>query len=316
MATKPLTLFFIEVSCMQIAFLVLPDCLIVILGWILYNKLHFSKEFFSGLEKLVYFILFPALLVRSIASTPMSLATTGNFLLATLALAIMGSLCVWLAKPVLKPRPIALASVGQCAYRFNTYIGLSLAPSLAGQAGLASMAVIVGFAIPFVNILAVKSLASHQGSNLFKEILKNPLVLATFAGLLLNFSGIILPSVLDTTLNKLGTSSIPLGLLCVGASLSLQGGSRDGKLVGWILAIRLGLMPVFAMAIAFALDFSIIDTQMFVLFAALPTASAAFILATRMGGDGRLVAFTISAGTILSVLTIPFWVYITQQLFN
>ena len=302
---------------MQIALLVLPDCLIVILGWVLYNKLHFSKEFFSGLEKLVYFILFPALLVRSIASTPMSLATTGNFLLATIILALLGSFCVWLAKPVLKPRPIALASVGQCAYRFNTYIGLSLAPSLAGQAGLATMAVIVGFAIPFVNILAVKSLASHQeGSNLFKEILKNPLVMGTFLGLLLNFSGISLPSFMDVTLAKLGNSSIPLGLLCVGASLSLQGGSRDGKLVAWILSIRLALMPVFAMAIATLLGFSSADTLMFVLFAALPTASAAYILAIRMGGDGRVVAFTISAGTILSVLTIPFWVYVTQQLFH
>ena len=44
-----------------------------------------------------------------------------------------------------------------------------------------------------------------------------------------------------------------------------------------------------------------------VLFAALPTASSAYILATRMGGDGRIVAWLISATTLGSMLTLPLW---------
>ncbi len=301
---------------MHVALLVIPDCLIVVLGWILLHKLKFSREFFTNTERLVYYILFPALLIQSISSTPISAGSAGRLLAVSLLLCLAGYLAAWLARPILKPRPIALASLAQCAYRFNTYIGFSLAAALAGSEGQAIMAVIVGFSVPVANILAVKSLARFQGANVWLEILKNPLVLATLTGLLLSFSGVGLEHTLAVTLSKLGNSSIPLGLLCVGASLSLGGASQDRGVITWILAIRLMLMPVFALALAMMLSLSPLETNILVLFAALPPASAAYILAARMGGDGRSVATAVSAGTVISVLTIPFWLFIGQKLVN
>ena len=301
---------------MHIALLVIPDCLIVALGWVLLHKLKFSREFFSNTERLVYYILFPALLVRSIAFTPISASSAGRLLAVSILLCLAGYLAAWLARPLLKPRPIALASLAQCAYRFNTYIGFSLAAALAGSEGQAIMAVLVGFSVPIANILAVKSLARFQGSNVWLEVLKNPLVLATLAGLALNFSGIGLGDTVNMTLSKMGNSAIPLGLLCVGASLSLEGGSQDRAVISWILGIRLMIMPVFAMILAFVLALSPLETSILILFAALPPASAAYILAARMGGDGRCVATAISIGTVLSVLTIPLWLFISQKLVN
>lgn len=301
---------------MELALLVLPDCLLVALGWLIHNRFAYSREFFAGLEKLVYFFLFPALMIRSLTLSPFSIATTSNFLLLCLALAVIGSLLAFLAKPILKPSPIALASSSQCAYRFNTYIGLSLAPSVAGPEGLAVMAILVGFSVPIVNIFAVKTLAKQQGSNLLMEIIKNPLVVSTFIGLTLNFAGIQLPSVIDTTFAKLSQSAIPLGLICVGAALMIRTGSQEGRLVAWIVTVRLFIMPLVGLALAFAFAMSPVQTQMIVLFTALPSASAAYILAVRMGGDGKIVASTISIGTILCVFTIPVWIYMTQLLFG
>ncbi|MGO1767521.1 MAG: AEC family transporter, partial [Advenella sp.] len=124
---------------MHIALLVIPDCLIVALGWVLLHKLKFSREFFSNTERLVYYILFPALLVQSIAFTPISASSAGRLLVVSILLALAGYLAAWLARPLLKPRAIALASLAQCAYRFNTYIGFSLAAALAGSEGQAIM---------------------------------------------------------------------------------------------------------------------------------------------------------------------------------
>lgn len=301
---------------MELALLVLPDCLLVALGWLIHNRFAYSREFFAGLEKLVYFFLFPALMIRSLTLSPFSLSTTSNFLVLCFALAVIGYLLAYLAKPLLKPAPIALASSSQCAYRFNTYIGLSLAPSVAGPEGLAVMAILVGFSVPIVNIFAVKSLATQQGSNLFKEVLKNPLVISTFIGLALNFSGIQLPGFLDVTLGKLAQSAIPLGLICVGAALMLRTGSQDGSLITWMVVVRLIMMPLIGLGLAFAFGMSPIQTQLIVLFTALPSASAAYILAVRMGGDGRIVASTISIGTICCILTIPMWIYITQLILD
>ena len=62
-----------------------------------------------------------------------------------------------------------------------------------------------------------------------------------------------------------------------------------------------------ALAVGSALGLSGLNYQVVVLFAALPTASSAYILAMRMGGDGRSVAWLISATTLGSMLTLPFW---------
>src|SRR5690606_37397430 len=182
---------------MHIALLVIPDCIIVALGWVLLHKLKFSQEFFTNTERLVYYILFPALLIQSIAHTPISPGSAGRLLAIAVILCLAGYLTAWLARPILQPRPIALASLAQCAYRFNTYVGFSLSAALAGSEGQTIMAVLVGFSVPIANVLAVKSLARFQGSNVWLEILKNPLVLATLAGLLLNFSGIGLDNTVD-----------------------------------------------------------------------------------------------------------------------
>src|SRR5690606_37638921 len=104
-------------------------------GWVLFHRLRFSSEFFHGAEQLVYFALFPALLFHSITQTPLSLSGTYTLLQASVGVMFFGVAAVWLAVPVLRPDPISHASVAQCGYRFNTYMGLSLAGGLAGPAG-------------------------------------------------------------------------------------------------------------------------------------------------------------------------------------
>jgi len=115
--------------------------------------------------------------------------------------------------------------------------------------------------------------------------------------------------VLDVTLGRLGACALAMGLLCVGATLSLQGGRSHAPLMTWIVASKLVFLPPIAMAVAWALDLPAGERLVLVLFSALPTASSAHVLAARMGGDGRLVAVTMSIGTLLSALTLPLWLH-------
>src|SRR5690606_7075315 len=279
---------------MSIIQLVLPDFLLIALGWALFHKLKFSSEFFRGAEQLVYFVLFPALLFHSITQTPLSLSGTYTLLQATVAVMTFGVAMAWLAVPALRPDPIAHASVAQCAYRFNTFMGLSLAGGLAGASGQTIMAVIVGFAVPISNVAAVHALARQNGGKIFKEILRNPFIIATVLALLCNMLGVPIPKPVDTVLGRLGACAIAIGLMCVGATLSLNGGKGAAKLMTWMLAVRLLVTPVAAIAIGWALDLSVVERQILLLFSALPTASSAYVLAARMGGNGQMVAVTMS----------------------
>lgn len=295
---------------MKIVALVLPDFLLIALGWALLHLLKYRVEFFNTAERLVYYILFPALLFGSIVRAPLSLGEASTLIGATAALMASGVALAWLVVPVLRPDPVVHASLAQCAYRFNTYMGLSLSLSLAGTAGQSIMAVIVGCAVPLGNIAAVSGLASRQDNRILAELLRNPLILATVAGLACNLMGYQPPGVVMDTFQRLGACALALGLICVGATLSLQGLGAAAKVMGWMIAVRLLAMPVAALLLTAVLPLSPMEKHMLLLFSTLPTASSTYILAVRMGGDGRSVAVTMSLGTILSAATIPLWLQI------
>lgn len=297
---------------MSVILLILPDFFLIALGWMLLHKWRFTPAFFRELEKLVYFILFPALLFQSITKTPISLGDAYVLLQATAALSGAGILLAWLAIPVLRPDVSAHASVSQTAYRFNTYIGLSIASSMGGSAQTI-MAILVGLAVPLVNMAAVHSLARQNGRILL-EIVRNPLILATSLGLFWNLASLPVPGPVNTSLTRLGACAIAIGLLCVGATLSLQATRGQARLVSWMIGVRLLIMPVIAIAIGFWLSLPMVERQVLLLFAALPTASSAHVLAARMGGQPQLVAITMSIGTVISAVTLPVWLMIGERL--
>ena len=111
-----------------------------------------------------------------------------------------------------------------------------------------------------------------------------------------HLAGLPVPGPVQLAFSRLGACALGIGLLCVGATLSLQGSRRAGALIGWSTAIKLLALPLAALAIAWVLDMSTLERQMLLVFAALPTASSAHVLAARMGADSRLVALTMSIG--------------------
>lgn len=297
---------------MSVILLILPDFLLIALGWMLLHKWRFKPEFFRELEKLVYYVLFPALLFQSITKTPISLGDALELLKATAALVGAGVILAWLARPVLRPDASAHASLSQTVYRFNTYLGLSLASGLGG-ATQTTMAILVGFAVPMVNVAAVHSLARKNG-RILTEIIRNPLILGTSVGLVWNLAGLPVPDLVHVTLERLGLCALAIGLLCVGAALSLQATRGQGPVVAWVVVARLLIMPIVAIVIGMWLDLSLVERQTLLLFASLPTATSAHVLAARMGGQPQLVAVTMSIGTILSAITIPVWLMIGANL--
>ncbi|MGB8301907.1 MAG: AEC family transporter, partial [Azonexus sp.] len=96
-------------------------------------------------------------------------------------------------------------------------------------------------------------------------------------------------------------------LITVGAALRLDGASTVRGISIWLLAVKLLALPLIAAGVGRLLGLDGLNYQVVVLFAALPTASSAYILAMRMGGDGRSVAWLISATTLGSMLTLPLW---------
>jgi len=292
---------------MQTVLLLLPDFALILLGAMLRRWMHLGDHFWNGVEKLVYFILFPALLVNAILRTTLDLGAAMP-LLATAFAAMFGGMLLALVPKLFTRMPaLTYASMFQCGYRFNSYIALAVAGMLFGSPGIATMGLIVGAAVPFANLASVWMLARHGNVGLWREVARNPLIWATATGFVLNLAGFVPPAPLQSFLGRLADASIALGLITVGAALRLDGTSGVRLFSGWLLAVKLLALPLIAVGVGSLLGLSGLYFQVVVLFAAMPTASSAYILAMRMGGDGRSVAWLISASTLAAMLTLPLW---------
>jgi malonate transporter len=291
---------------MSIATILFPDFALILIGLLLKRFTSWSNDFWTGLEKIVYYVLFPSLLFYSTARTSLDFASTSKLLQVTLITVIAGIALGWAGKPLFRAPHMVFESGVQTAFRFNSYIALAVASRLAGDQGTALVALMIGFAVPVCNVAAVHALA-HKSGGLAKELIQNPLLLATAGGTLFNLAGLHIPEVIGAILSRMGNASIALGLLAVGAGLRLSGLHASKSIAGHFLAVKLAASPLIAYLLARWWGLPPLQMQIAVMFFALPTASSCYVLTTRMGGNGPFVAFLISACTLISVVTLPFW---------
>lgn len=292
---------------MSNALLLLPDFLLIVVGFVVCRYTALNRPVWDAAERLVYYLLFPVLLFNSIVKSPLQPAQTASLALAgvgTVACGVVLALSIkrW---PGVDAR--LHASGAQTAFRFNSFIALALAERLGGPAGLAWMALIIALCVPLCNVAAVWPLARHGGHSYGRELLRNPLILSTVAGLVANLLGVKFPDAVATTLQRIGLAALPVGLMAVGAGLRLGGLKASPALATAFLSLRHAVLPLIAIGLAALLALGPEQRMIVIVFAALPTASSAYVLAARMGGDGAFVAGLVTVSTLLGMLSVPFW---------
>ncbi|MCX7240351.1 MAG: AEC family transporter [Burkholderiales bacterium] len=294
---------------MNFAQLLFPDFSLILCGYLLCRYTSLNRSVWEPVEALVYFFLFPVLLFQSIVHNPLDLRAAAHLMGAGWALGLCGIALAY----VLPHLPILgrwidrrdHASSAQVAFRFNSFIGLALADRLAGPVGLQWIAVLIGVCVPLFNMGAVWPMVRHAERGFVRELVRNPLIIATASGLVVNLLGYTIPAWLEPTVSRIGAASLALGLMSAGAGMRLGTLARGKVLAVSVLAIRHLLLPLVAWGVAqvFALD----PTQSAILlaFSALPTASSCYVLAARMGYDGAYVAGLVTLSTLLGMLSLP-----------
>ncbi len=292
---------------MSDALLLLPDFVLIVCGFLICRFTPMGRPIWDSAERLVYYLLFPALLFTAIVRNPLALGTALPLAGSALAVVAAGVLMAYALRVFPGVDARLHASGAQTAFRFNSYVALALSERLAGGAGVAWMALLVSVCVPLCNVAAVWPLARHGGHGYARELVRNPLILATASGLVFNLLGLKLPELLNTTLGRIGAAALPLGLMAVGAGLQL-GALREGpRLAAALLTIKHALMPALALALVLALGLPAGQQVVVVAFAAMPTASSAYVLAVRMGGHGGFTAGLVTVSTLIGMASLPLW---------
>ncbi len=274
-------------------------------GWV-------PDGFWPVVEKLVYYLFFPALLVHRVAGSDLiGLDVWPIFaaVWATILLFAAGALLLRRHLPVDGP---GFTSVFQGVVRFNTYVALAVPTALFGDPGTIIATMCVASGILLVNVICVMVLVAFgtrenapSARAVALSLIRNPLVLAIVLGLLLNVSGLGLPPLVGPFLEILSRAALPMALLAIGAGLNIAAARAAGAVVGATTAVKLVLMPAVIWGIGSGLGMEGLTLAVTVLWGAMPGAPNAYILARALGGDDRMMAGIITITTLAAMLTLP-----------
>jgi malonate transporter and related proteins len=292
----------------------LPVFLLIVLGFVLKRSLMRLETQWHGLERLTYYVLFPALLIQTLVKADLSsvpVAGVGGALL--LSALVMSLLCLGL-KPLLSRLAIdgpAFTSIFQGATRWQTYVALAVSGNLYGEIGLALASVAMVAIIPLVNVFSVAVLAHYASPEkqsvraIAMTVVRNPLIWACAIGLAINVTQVPLPRIWHEVADALGRSSLGIGLLVTGAGLHLEGMFRPSLAASVAVFLKLIGMPVLAIALALWFGLSGSNLAIVAACSAVPASSSAYVLARQMGGDAPLLAQIITLQTIFAAITMP-----------
>lgn len=294
---------------------------LIVLGLLLRRYGPYGDGFWLPAERLNYFVLFPSLLIMSLAEIeiaevevlPMAASMAG-------AVLVLGAstYAVRRAMPIADP---SFAALFQGAVRINTYVAIAIAASLYDSAGLVLVAVGIAAVIPLVNVLSVLVLSrhglgvDHRGPEALRQILRNPIILACFAGIVLNLLELPLPGVVARFLDILGPAALPLGLLSVGAALDMAAIRNTTAALGVATLLKLLALPAITGLFCLAFGVHGMTAAVAILFNGCPASASSYILTRQLGGDHRLMAGIITVQTLLAAITLPLLMIVIWQVF-
>lgn len=289
----------------------IPVFLIIALGVVLKHTLLPQAHAWEAFERIVYFVLFPALLflttaVADLREVPVS-AVGGALFLSVIAMTAL----TLLLRPLLPVNGPAFTSIFQGTTRWNTYVALAIAGGLFSVNGITLTSVAIVAMVPLLNFLCVLVLAwfasdkAPDARKVLDQLIRNPLIWSVLAGMAVNMIGLPLPKIAVSFLDILGRGSLTLGLLVVGGGLELKKLVQPSLSVTVAAFLKLVIMPLMAVSLGYFLGLKGMALTVVAIAASVPTAPGSYILARQMGGDAPLMARIITTETVLAAITIP-----------
>ena len=296
----------------------MPLFFIMVLGYILLKKKFLTESFISVANKFVFHVTLPVMLFRDLASTDIRASFDAGYVgfCATIA----SILVIWgLCRLLLKDRSIVGEFVQACYRSSAAILGTAFIQNIYGTSGMSGM-MILG-SVPLYNIFAVLILTleapngadtAHLGHKLrasLGKIFRNPTLIAIALGLLASLIRLPIPAMVDKAMSNLGGMTSPLALLAIGAGF--KGTAALAKVKPTVMATvtKLLILPAIFLPVAVRLGF--LDQKLVALLVMLGsiTTPSAYVMAKQMGHEGTLTGSVCAATTLLSAITLTFWLF-------
>ncbi|MBD5161116.1 MAG: AEC family transporter [Oscillibacter sp.] len=293
---------------------------IMAVGYGAKRLLRLEKEYIGHFNSLTFHTLLPLMLFNNIYTSNIRGGVSFRCLgLALTVLAVLFSLTwffIKLAEPANDQRGVMI----QASFRSNfLLLGMPLIQELCPGADLATVSVMLAIVVPCFNVLAVVTLETFSRKQInVRQILlgiaKNPLIIASAAGILANLSGLRLPDCLANPVSQLGSSASPVALLLLGAQFEFRDVRLHRRNLAICTVLRLLVYPGAALPLAALAGLRGPEFAVLISMFATPTAVSSFSMAAQMGGNPELAASAVTVTTLLSAATMFLWVFLFKSL--
>lgn len=272
-----------------------------------------NDTFLKTSDKLVYFIFFPAMLFWKIGSSAPDKGVSIDLCLAAIMAVVLVYLLSLVAIRLFHISSFQAGSFSQACYRFNTYIGMAVVMNTLGEQGIRFFGILIGFAIPIINVLAVSTLIWFSGKKaspgqslkfLLKALISNPLILGCAAGILFSRSHLSFPVFIHNTFQLMTSVTMPLALISIGGALTLSGLRHNTKISLIASILKILVLPVIGFFLLKLFSITGTPFKAGMIFFTLPTSTAIYVLSAQLNSDTQLASAAIMLSTLLSFISL------------
>jgi predicted permease len=300
----------------------IPVFLVIALGFTLQRMGLITGAMWEGMERITYYVLFPILLVQTLATANFSgVPVFGMGFAMFLSTLTMTALLLALRPMLMGAWNLpgsSFTSVFQGTTRWHTFVALAVVGNLYGAQGISLASIGAAAMVPYLNIASVLVLSRWATPTrpskraMLIALAKNPFILACIIGIGLNYSGMEIWTPLLETMDMLARAALGIGLLLVGAGLRLPEALSPRREILLAIVLKLGLMPLlmFLWCTAFGVDGMALKVA--VICGAVQTAANAYVLARQMGGDAPLMASIITMQSLVCLGTLPLLLWLIE----
>ena len=311
-----------ELANLYLSFeVVFPLMIYMLVGYIAARAKLWDEHNATVVNRVAFTMFLPVLLFENIRAVNLDLGVDYGLLLFAIISILITIGVLFLLIPRIEKDNRRRGVMVQGIFRSNFIIfGMVMTKTILGPAEQGYSAFMMAILIPLFNVLAIIILELFNGkkpdwSDIFRNLITNPFIVASTFGLIVLFARIPIHPLIETVTGTLGRAATPLALAAMGGCFRFEGAKSCMKQLIISIGGKLLIMPALWLTIA-ALAFGFRGEAfvcLLTLYAA-PVAVSSYSMAHQMGGDGVLASQIVVYSSVLSIFTI-FWItFITKSL--
>ena len=299
---------------------VMPMVLLAVIGYLMKLKGYFSDSNIGALNKACFQVFLPILTFRNISNSDIKSIFDLSLVFFACAIVIITIIVSIFVIPIFTKDKKNQGSLIQAIYRSNYVIlGLPIAYYLGGDLGQQIASTLIMVIIPLYNVSAVIILSIYGGSSLNKKvifisIIKNPLIISSILGIIVSLLGIQFPSFINATIKNFASLGSIMPMLVLGASINLSRVTANKKLLIIGMVSKLIVVPMIFIPISIFLGYTNEKFIGLLIMLTAPPAVSSAVMAKEMGCNFELSTQLVVFSTILSSLTVFFWIFLVSYL--